>query len=168
MKEGKKIWGCFPFCQNYLSWISDFKAQDFGFHYQKTSWISVPKSKNVPEILVEKLINGTIKFVQCGNFPVKVVHLQKWCLALTGQSSLTLTCRSISKKIPLCWVVIKISVETQMDRFDSIGKFVSIEQCCSFCLDYSTGMWLFGLAKWTPPWVLIGAKMGLNEVTWNK
>lgn len=63
MKEGKKTWGYFPLFQNSLSWISDSKVQDFGFHSQKTSWISVPKSKSVPEILVEKLINGMIRSV---------------------------------------------------------------------------------------------------------
>ena len=92
-------------------------------------------------------------FDLCRNFPVKVVHFWKWS-SLTGWSSPTKTCHSISKKFlfpvlhVLCYAVIKILLETQIDRFDSIGSFVSIQQYVPFSLDNSTSCWLFGLAKW--------------------
>ena len=61
----------------------------------------------------------------------------KWS-SLTGWSSPTKTCHSISKKFlfpvlhVLCYAVIKILVEMQIDRFDSIGSFVSIQQYVPF------------------------------------
>ena len=75
-------------------------------------------------------------FDLCGNFPVKVVRLRKWS-SLTGWSSPTKTCHSISKKFlfpvlhVICCAVIKMSVETQIDHFDSTGSFVSIQPWCS-------------------------------------
>ena len=71
------------------------------------------------------------RFGPRGNFPVKVVHLQRWSF-LTGRSRPTETCRSFSRNSRFQSYfaeqsVITISVETQKDRFVTIENFVSME-----------------------------------------
>ena len=65
MKEGmKENLGMLSILTKFLELNSGFQSPGFRIPLQqKNSRISVPKSKNVAEILVEKLINGTIRSV---------------------------------------------------------------------------------------------------------
>ena len=88
-----------------------------------------------------------------GNFPVKVIHLQRWS---------SLTVRSGGPKIDVPWFKkILVSSPTLPNSNQNCGRnanellrfetLIQLSNVVPFSLDNSTGFWMFGLAKWKAP-----------------